>query len=241
MYELPHEFMNNLRRILGNQEISRKSLECLDTTASTQPATQKPNFNILRKKSHTVNCKTFHKKTYFAQFREFFLNHATYPRVLWIRTTHATHVKILTHDIHVTHAKIRPTPPNPNTHTNHPAHEFTLPSSLIVFSKLSFSIFIQFNSLPDFLHLYKVTKTRFAYADLSPSLCRMISSDFAKFYFSNLTNIPCHIWPILGTYCNALSRKTNNGNQINRELVKKIFSHFLIANERSKIRNCTVP
>ena len=46
-YELPHEMLSDLRlRILGNQEISRKSLKCLDLIASTQPSNQKPNFDV---------------------------------------------------------------------------------------------------------------------------------------------------------------------------------------------------
>ena len=54
MYELPHELPNDLKvRIFGNQEISENPLKCLDLMASTQPAIQKPNFDVFRAK----NCK----------------------------------------------------------------------------------------------------------------------------------------------------------------------------------------
>ena len=39
MYELPHDLPNDFRlRILGNKEIPRNSLKCLDLMGSTQPA-----------------------------------------------------------------------------------------------------------------------------------------------------------------------------------------------------------
>lgn len=43
MNKLPSELPNDSKiRISGNQEVSRKSLKCLDLMASTQPATQPP-------------------------------------------------------------------------------------------------------------------------------------------------------------------------------------------------------
>ena len=48
MYELPQELPNELKlKVLRNQEILRKSLNYLDLMASTQPATQKTNFDTL--------------------------------------------------------------------------------------------------------------------------------------------------------------------------------------------------
>ena len=45
--ELPHELRNDLRlRILGNYEVSRKSLKCLDLSVSNQPSSQKSNFDV---------------------------------------------------------------------------------------------------------------------------------------------------------------------------------------------------
>ena len=50
MYELPHELSNNLGlRILGNQEITRKSLKWFDLMTIIQPTTQKPNFDVIGK------------------------------------------------------------------------------------------------------------------------------------------------------------------------------------------------
>ena len=62
-----YKFPNELRlRILGNQEISGKPLKCLDLIASTQPSTQKSNFDIfwskLTKKSpvkHSIEKPSF--------------------------------------------------------------------------------------------------------------------------------------------------------------------------------------
>ena len=46
MYELSYELPNDLKlRILGNYKITRKSVKCLHVIASTQPTTQKPNFD----------------------------------------------------------------------------------------------------------------------------------------------------------------------------------------------------
>ena len=47
---LPHELSNNLGlRILGNQEITRKSLKWFDLMTIIQPTTQKPNFDVFGK------------------------------------------------------------------------------------------------------------------------------------------------------------------------------------------------
>ena len=43
MYEMPEGSLNDLR-------LSRKSLKWLDLMASTQPTTQKPNFDALQEK-----------------------------------------------------------------------------------------------------------------------------------------------------------------------------------------------
>ena len=43
MYEIPEGPLNDLR-------LSRKSLKWLDFMASTQPTTEKPNFDALREK-----------------------------------------------------------------------------------------------------------------------------------------------------------------------------------------------
>ena len=61
MCEVPHELPNNLRlKNLGN------------LITSTQPTTQKPNFDVYGKISQKISCKTFHRKIYFAYFRQFF-------------------------------------------------------------------------------------------------------------------------------------------------------------------------
>ena len=50
MYEVSHDLLNNLRlRILGNYEISRTFLKCLDSVAGTQTATPKIDFYIYAK------------------------------------------------------------------------------------------------------------------------------------------------------------------------------------------------
>ena len=41
---------------------------------STQPAIQKPNFDVFGEKSQKINCKAFHGETYFAYFCQFFHN-----------------------------------------------------------------------------------------------------------------------------------------------------------------------
>ena len=42
-----HKFQKGLRlKVLGKQEISRKSLKCLDLMVNTQPAIQNANFGI---------------------------------------------------------------------------------------------------------------------------------------------------------------------------------------------------
>ena len=47
MHELPHELLNNVTiKILGNQEMSRKSLKCLELMAII--AAQKIKFSICR-------------------------------------------------------------------------------------------------------------------------------------------------------------------------------------------------
>ena len=64
MYKLPHKLPNDLiiaaggalvltqekkrLRILRIYEISRKYLKCVELMASTQPSTQKPNFDVVR-------------------------------------------------------------------------------------------------------------------------------------------------------------------------------------------------
>ena len=58
---------NDVRlRILGNYEILTKFLKYLDLMASTQPTTLMPNFDVFGKQLQKINCKTFHRKTYFA-------------------------------------------------------------------------------------------------------------------------------------------------------------------------------
>ena len=47
MYELPQELLNNVRlKILENYEISIKSPKFLHLMTSTQPSSQKPNFDV---------------------------------------------------------------------------------------------------------------------------------------------------------------------------------------------------
>ena len=58
-------------KILGNQEISRRSLKYYDLIVSTHPAIPKANFDICARKSQIIISKTFLKKTYFIQFCEF--------------------------------------------------------------------------------------------------------------------------------------------------------------------------
>ena len=65
-------------RVLENQEISRKSLKYLDLMVVTEPSTQKPKFDVFLLKIAKYRLKTFHRKTYFALFYEFFYN-------LWFR------------------------------------------------------------------------------------------------------------------------------------------------------------
>ena len=63
MCEVPHEFPNNLRlKNLGN------------LITSTQPTILKPNFDAYGKISQKISSKTFHRKIYFAYFRQFFHN-----------------------------------------------------------------------------------------------------------------------------------------------------------------------
>ena len=55
-------------RILGNLEISRKSLKCSEVTASAQLATRIESFDNCTKKLQKITFKTFHGKTYFVYF-----------------------------------------------------------------------------------------------------------------------------------------------------------------------------
>ena len=64
MCEFPHELPNNLR-ILGNCEISKKSLKSLELMASLQPATQKPNLDRLARKLQKICWEIFQRNTYF--------------------------------------------------------------------------------------------------------------------------------------------------------------------------------
>ena len=51
IYELPHEFLNNLRlRILGNYKISVKSQNVIELQPSAQPYSQNKNFVNTSKK-----------------------------------------------------------------------------------------------------------------------------------------------------------------------------------------------
>ena len=69
MYELPHELPHDLRiRILGNKEINRKTLKCLDLMASTPPTTQKLNFDVFDKISQKISSKTFYRKSILLSF-----------------------------------------------------------------------------------------------------------------------------------------------------------------------------
>ena len=66
VYELLHELSNELRlRILGNEEIERKFLKCLDFMENTHPTTQNPNFRGFDKISQKSSCKTFQRKIRF--------------------------------------------------------------------------------------------------------------------------------------------------------------------------------
>ena len=47
--------------------------------ASTQPAIQKPSFDVFREKVQKINRKTFHRETYFAYFGN--LSTTFYPRL----------------------------------------------------------------------------------------------------------------------------------------------------------------
>ena len=44
----------------------KKIPEILGLMASTQPSTLMPNFDVFGKQLQKINCKTFHRKTYFA-------------------------------------------------------------------------------------------------------------------------------------------------------------------------------
>ena len=69
MYKLPHELPQDLKlKMLGNKEILKKSLKCLELTAYTQPATQKTDFESCARKLQKIYCKTFHRKTFFTYF-----------------------------------------------------------------------------------------------------------------------------------------------------------------------------
>ena len=68
MQVLPHDLWNNVQlEILGNWQILRKSLSCLDLMATTQLANQKINFEIdARKWQKKVSCKAFYRRTSFS-------------------------------------------------------------------------------------------------------------------------------------------------------------------------------
>ena len=75
MYKLPHELPNHWRlRILGNSEISRKSLKNLELMASGQLATQKSNFNNCAQKLQKICLKIFQRSSYVTQLCEFAYN-----------------------------------------------------------------------------------------------------------------------------------------------------------------------
>ena len=59
MYQSPHELWNDLILwILGNEEILKKSLKCLELMTRTQPTTQKANFDSWARKLRKTSGKT---------------------------------------------------------------------------------------------------------------------------------------------------------------------------------------
>ena len=66
MYEFPNESIKDLGRLrlsikdLGNYEITRKCLKCLDLMASTQSTTQKPTLGTFGEILQKINCKLFY-------------------------------------------------------------------------------------------------------------------------------------------------------------------------------------
>lgn len=66
IHELPQELSNGLElRILGDQDISRKSLKWLELMASTQLAIQKTKLDSFTTKLRKIGFKTFPRKIYF--------------------------------------------------------------------------------------------------------------------------------------------------------------------------------
>ena len=62
MDQLFHGFLKDLRfRILGNLEITKKSLKALNMMASTPPTTKKPNFYVFGKIMQKIGCKKFNR------------------------------------------------------------------------------------------------------------------------------------------------------------------------------------
>ena len=82
-YELPHKMLNDLKlRILGNKNVSRKSLKSVELEPSAQLATRNENFDSCATKLQKIVLLKILQKN-FAEFREF-VNIAL-PKILVLR------------------------------------------------------------------------------------------------------------------------------------------------------------